>query len=177
MCFDLALKQKLTSCSRGKKVYRRFDDTGEDEEEIDIDDQGLLEDDQDAEQKLKKVKTLTRKSIKPTRLFQAEIQKRAKVREQEEEAATDIEEDMIQEPAAESSNRVEGPSRKANTAAKLEGLEKSRKSSPFDSWPRVKGSSRQSSASKGQKRSAAEALDSPSATGPGDSPRTRRARV
>jgi hypothetical protein len=120
---------------------------------------------------------LTRKSIKPTRLFQSELDKRAKSREREEEAATDVEEETAAESVAESSNHVNGAAPKGSFTAKVEEMEKSRKSSPFDAWPRVKGSSRPSSASKGQKRSAAEALDVPDTTGSIDSPRIRRARV
>jgi hypothetical protein len=132
-------------------VYRRFDDRAEEEEEIDVDDLGLLGHNQDGETRVKPLKTLTRKTIKPTRLFQTDTQKRLREREREEEALTDVEDHP---PVAESSTK---PS--ANVSAKLEADDSIRKASPFDSWRRVKGSAPHRSTSKGQKRTSSEAFE------------------
>ncbi len=136
-------------------MYRRFDDRGEEEEEIDVDDLGLLGHAEDGTTRLKPLKTLTRKTIKPTRLFQTETQKRMREREREEEALTDVEDapDVVA-ATAESSAK---PS--SNVSAKLEAVDNTRKASPFDSWRRVKGSARHSSTSKGQKRTSSEAFE------------------
>ena len=91
-------------------MFKRFDDGSEEEETtVDPDDLGLLEHrgaDVDA---LKLLKPMTRKSIRPTRLFQTEEQKRAREAEKAEEEVTDIDE----EPsvgAAESSASIQAPS-------------------------------------------------------------------
>ena len=156
-------------------MYRRFDDTGEEEEEIDAEDLGLLEHAEDGETRVKPLKTLTRKSIRPTRLFQSETQKREREREKEEEALTDVEDQATHVP--ESSETQRGSSKlAANVSSKLDKIDKPRKASPFDSWPRVKGSSRLSSTSKGQKRTASEALDDTPATTPVEITKARRTR-
>jgi hypothetical protein len=95
---------------RGKKVYRRFaDDDEEDEEEIDERDLGLLSPATLEGQPRKPMKTLTRKSIKPTRLFQqSETEKAAREREREEEEALTDREDHSPE------SRI-GSKRKART--------------------------------------------------------------
>src|SRR2546423_9316624 len=156
-----AVYSELTANSRGKKFYRRFDDASEDEEEIDAEDLALLERD-GVLSPVAPLKTLTRKSIKPTRLFQTEEQKYAREAEKEEEALTDIE-----EPPSGSANRVASPStptkvaasespatppptgRALRSTAKKEATDanvvveknkakKPKKASPFDSWKRVK---------------------------------------
>ena len=83
------------SYSRGKKVYRRFadDDEAEEEEVIDEQDIGLLGQTSAEGEHRRPIRTLTRKSIKPTRLFQTEEQKAAREREKEEEAMTDLEDE------------------------------------------------------------------------------------
>lgn len=113
------------------------------------------------------MRTLTRKSIKPTRLFETEVQKRARELEREEEADTDIEDSsnwdtnhkiIVQNedpqnltsqtsraklhcPASDESGEDHGTGR----------AHRSKKGSPFDTWPRVRGS-----ATKGKKRGALE---------------------
>jgi hypothetical protein len=111
------------------------------------------------------LKTLTRRSIKPTRLFQTEEQKRTREAEKEEEALTDIEEQLGRDATllispstptkiAESETPATPPptgrtlrstSKKdlGNTdlvsASALENkAKKPKRASPFDSWKRVK---------------------------------------
>lgn len=94
-------------------MFKRFDDGSEEEETtIDPNDLGLLEHSSADVDTLKLLKPMTRKSIRPTRLFQTEEQKRAREAEKAEEEVTDIDE----EPsvgAAESSTSTQAPS--ANT--------------------------------------------------------------
>ena len=146
--------------SRGKKVYRRFDDSQEEEEVIDDEDLGLLEHLEDGGAKVKPLKTLTRKSIKPTRLFQTEQQKLARDLAREDEAVTDIEDDASPPTSGEhvTQHVDKDSSKEVNGKASSNGIEKPARASPFDAWRRVKGGSRTGSASKGQKRSAAEAM-------------------
>jgi len=137
---------------RGKKVFRRFDDQNEEEEEIDEDDLGLLGHASDGAERVRPLRSLTRKSIKPTRLFQTEDQKAARQREKEEEAATDVEEHS----SAESSSAVNPatvvkPSKSAGNPAKG-------KTSPFDQWGRAKKPVN-GSASRSSKRTAGDAFD------------------
>jgi hypothetical protein len=117
------------------------------------------------------LKTLTRRSIKPTRLFQTEAEKRARELEKEEEALTDIEEttdgsgDQSGSPSEKSPAKA---GRSLRSAAKASphsengsAVRSGKKGSPFDTWPRVKSGTRAaaSSTTKGRKRSAAEAVD------------------
>lgn len=149
----------LTFASRGRKVYRRYDDTGEEEEEIDAEDLGLLGHIDDGPERAKTIKTLTRKSIKPTRLFQSELQKRTRAREQEEEALTDVEDHATHDQTMEKSSQSVARSGKSQKASQLDEVEKPKTASPFDSWPRIKGSRSSGSVSKGHKRTASDALD------------------
>jgi hypothetical protein len=111
------------------------------------------------------LKTLTRRSIKPTRLFQTEEQKRTREAEKEEEALTDIEEHLGQgatlpispstpKKVAESETPATPPptgrtlrstSKKelanidlVSTSALENKAKKPKRASPFDSWKRVK---------------------------------------
>ena len=163
--------------SRGKKVYRRFDDAEDEEEEIDPDDLGLLEHTADGSD-VKPLKTLTRKSVKPTRLFQTEEQQKAREVEKEEEALTDIEDAEAGEgdesaEAGQSNTKdadlKSGRSLRSTTqaahvtsnATRKEAMDSksSKNGSPFDSWPRVKTGSRSAGPTpKGRKRGATEAV-------------------
>lgn len=165
----------LIDGSRGKKVYRRFNDLGDDEEEIDAEDLGLLEHTANGTTEVKPLKTLSRRSIKPKRLFQTEAQKRAREEEKEEEAATDIEdhgdgaEDGPSTSVSHSSetNLGRGLRSKKHTlpASEQDSPEEqssrhSQKGSPFDSWPRRKPGSRGVGGSqKGKKRGANDVAD------------------
>lgn len=139
--------------SRGKKVYRRFTDRGDEEESIDGEDLGLLEHAANGTSEVKPLKTLSRRSIKPKRLFQTEVQKRAREEEKEEEAATDIEDgsaDVGDGPSIatslESASKLgRGMRTRKRTLAAIDrsspeeqGSRSSQKGSPFDSWPRLK---------------------------------------
>jgi hypothetical protein len=174
--------------SRGKKVFRRFDDGSEEEETtIDPDDLGLLEHTTNGAEAVKLLKPLTRKSIQPIRLFQTEEQKRLREAEKaEEETVTDIEEepDIEVGEASRYTLKLSTSDRQTRsaTATKLaqtpEGngldktedskavidvdeespsfgkLRKGKRSSPFDSWKRLKSAPSTSPASptKGRKR-------------------------
>ena len=127
-----------TVSSRGKKVYRRFDDDDEDEEEIDPTDLGLLEHSRGGPSISKPLKTLTRKSIRPTRLFQTEEQKRARDLDHDEEIVTEVEDND------ESLHRSKANGVEISKAISADGpvakVDKSNtsKSSPFDGWRRMK---------------------------------------
>lgn len=141
----------LMNFSRGKKVFRRFDDGGEEEEEeIDTDDLGLMRNTPRGGRRIRPMKTLTRKSVKPTRLFESEEQKAARLLKEEEEASTDVEDH---------SNGVQVPSKSVGQQLN-NGKGSGKKTSPFDKWPRLKKSATDSSSSKASKRTAEEALDS-----------------
>lgn len=176
----------LTQDSRGKKVYRRFDDTGEEEEEIDAEDLGLLEHTDNGAARVKPLKTLTRKTIKPRRLFQNEKRKRANndVAEEDEEALTDIDEPTAGSKAADAAttdsaeNQPSQLSQESSGKTTQRGVDKPKKASPFDSWPRVKAGSRSSAGSgRGQKRTASEAMvDESGDTDLAESSRPRKSR-
>lgn len=147
---------------RGKKVYRRFDDAGEEEEVIDPEELGLLEREANGHEIVRPLKTLTRKSIKPRRLFQDDTSAQAlpdhQASQSDEEAETEIEDDQAAED-------LEPPSPSRATRSRTRGVSNSggsKKVSPFDAWPRLKSGARSGTsvpASKGRKRTAAEALD------------------
>ncbi|EXJ83028.1 hypothetical protein A1O3_06845 [Capronia epimyces CBS 606.96] len=158
---------------RGKKVYRRFDDGEDVEEEIDSDDLGFL-DLTSNQSSMKPMKTLTRRSIRPTRLFQTEEQKRAREVEKEEEALTDIEgkDDSDGELASDSRDsslqtaRLLRSTKKTNpvasdeaylSAAGVRQTKRVKPASPFDSWRRVKSGMRMAgTTTKSRKRAADE---------------------
>lgn len=175
--------------SRGRKVYRRFDDEDDEEEEIDSDDLGLLE--QSPETNVKTLKPLTRRSIKPKRLFQTEAQKKAREVQAEEEALTDIEDSASQTAEVEESSPVSpsletGRSLRSNGKTRLfsSGVElndtdthpttTTNKTSPFDTWPRMKsGGGSATGPQKGRKRAAGDALGDSATVGPIESKKTR----
>lgn len=156
-------------------MYRRFNDEGDDEEGIDEEDLGLLGHTTNGTTDVKPLKTLSRRSIKPKRLFQTEAQKRAREEEKEEEAATDIEDqgDGTEDgpsnptPHAPESKFGRGMRSKKHTMPSLDqsspdeqSTRNSQKGSPFDSWPRLKPGPRGVGGSqKGKKRGANEAVD------------------
>lgn len=141
---------RLTYClSRGRKVFRRFEDAGEEEEVIDPDDLGLLTHAADGSTRTQPMRTLTRKSIKPKRLFESAEDKAKRELEKEEEALTDVDEREFE-------NEVSAVTHKS---VKITGSTIEKKTSPFDKWPRLKKGSREGSATKATKRSAAEALN------------------
>jgi hypothetical protein len=149
----------------------------EEEEVIDTTDLGLLDRVPDGALRLP-MKTLTRKSIKPKRLFQTEEQKRAREAEKEEEAATDVEDESTQvdAPAVASGEDVEvidliTPNEQGRTlrspkkvaGSKPSVLEKvkehhTKNGSPFAAWKRVKSSAESSAptSARGTKRPGSE---------------------
>jgi len=157
---------------RGKKVYRRFDDEDDEEEVIDEDELGLLEHSPRGSN-TKPLKTLTRRSIKPKRLFQTEAQKKARETREGEEAPTDIEEQASEVDDEESS--PVSPSYEAGRSLRSTGKahlipsedevkaadgRPNQKTSPFDSWPKMKsGGGSTIGTSKGKKRGATEAIE------------------
>lgn len=122
------------------------------------------------------MRTLTRKSIKPTRLFETEVQKRARELEREEEADTDVEDSspcnvnhkiVVQnedpQNLANQSSRAKRHCPTSDESGEDHGTgrpHRSKKGSPFDTWPRVRGS-----AAKGKKRGALEMDDEPMGSG------------
>ncbi|KIW65481.1 hypothetical protein PV04_07738 [Phialophora macrospora] len=171
---------------RGKKVYRRFDDEEDEEEEIDEADLGLLE--HSPESATKSLKPLTRRSIKPKRLFQSEAQKKARKAQEEEEALTDIEEPTGQNGDAEVSSpgspsvktgrslRSTGKALLFTNEAESSGANASsnKKTSPFDTWPRLKSGGRSSpGGQKGRKRGAPDTADDTGGIAAVESKRTR----
>ena len=163
--------------SRGRKVYRRFDDDDDQEEDIDTDGLDLSG---HTTTNSKSFKALTRRSIKPKRLFQNEAQKKARDVREEEEALTDIEEDSAQNGDAPAGMSVDSPravSPGVKTGRSLRSTGKvhlvsdanelnssdgrtAKNTSPFDSWPRLKSAgSSTGGVQKGRKRGAPETLD------------------
>lgn len=150
----------------------------EEEEVIDTEDLGLLEHLSDGAERLP-MKTLTRKSIKPKRLFQTDEQKKAREAEKQREVSTDIEDGGVSVvPAeidgvevvdfvtpAESGRTLRSPKKTTNgpTSSKTSVVEKvkehhTKNGSPFAAWKRVKGSAGSSAPprAKGTKRPASE---------------------
>lgn len=158
---------------RGKKVFRRFADEDEEEEEIDELDLGLLESATIDGQARKPIKTLTRKSIKPTRLFQSEGEKVARERETEEEALTDVEDQSSASIAASPTSKTK-PNDKSVSPTETQLI--SKKTSPFNQWTRAK-KSLDGSATRSGKRSATDAFEqgSPGAQARTSVKRTARA--
>ena len=137
-----------------------------------MDDVGLLG--QSPESTAKSLRTLTRRSIKPKRLFQTEAQKKARKVQEEEEAPTDIEEPTCQEGDAEvlspasptvktgrslrSTGKAHLWTEEAESSSPADGSNK--KISPFNAWPKLKsGGSSVTGGHKGRKRGAPDALD------------------
>ena len=169
--------------SRGKKVFRKFDDEDE-EEEIDAADLGLLRNSGINPSDIPPLKTLSRKSIKPRRLFQTEQQKLEREAEKEEEALTEIEDNADTElihvtspltptKKPETATPVSPPAsgRALRSAAKRDaadleaqsavGVEEGQskepeKISPFATWKRVKAGTGVTAveATKGKRRAA-----------------------
>ncbi|RVX68150.1 hypothetical protein B0A52_08658 [Exophiala mesophila] len=146
---------------RGRKIYRPFNDETDESEIIAAEDYASAEDVNDADRK--PMRTLTRKSIKPTRLFETEVQKRARDLEREEEADTDIEDSsnwhnskiIVQNEDPHSEAKLDPPtSDESGEDHRTRRSHRSKKGSPFDTWPRVRGSS-----AKGKKRGALEMDD------------------
>lgn len=152
----------------------------EEEEVIDTTDLGLLEHIPDGASHLP-MKTLTRKSIKPKRLFQTEDQKKQREAEKEEEAATDIEDESTQVgvPATssvevidlvtpnEQGRTLRSPKRATGTRPSVVEKVKehhSKNGSPFANWKRLKssGGSIASTSGKGTKRPGSEIDEGPS---------------
>lgn len=154
--------------SRGRKLYRKFNETDDAEEAaespIDVSDLGLLSQSSNPNEptptQMRKLRPLTRKSVKPTRLFQSEKQKRNREAKKEEEVATDIEDAFASSPTAMgtptglSPTLVDVKNAESDEEKPSEVIRKrGKKVSPFDTWKRVKrGSGETSATTKGKKR-------------------------
>jgi hypothetical protein len=112
------------------------------------------------------MRTLTRKSIKPTRLFESEEDKAARERARQEEEATDVEARTSEDEFP----RTNGSSKSLKTPTQSAD----KKVSPFDKWPRLKKGSREGSTSKALKRTASDALDGSSIEDTGDVSRSSK---
>ena len=133
-------------------MYRKFSDVDEEEEVIDTDDLDLLEHTPNGTSSAKPLKTLTRKSVRPRRLFQTEGKVEAKKVSEEEEAATDIEDNDQNVNLPNEVPTTAGPSADQDQTTVKEA--KRKVNSPFDSWKRVKAGTTPSGGqeSKGRKR-------------------------
>lgn len=189
-CIDYVLNPADLYFSRGKKVYRAFNDEGDEAEEIAVEDYASLGDAPRGSTSPKPLKTLTRKGITPTLLFPSEEQRRAREAEKEEEADTDIEhptelgdgskivlqghKDKARSSRQRKSKRGHLTSDESSEDHQNEEAGRSKNGSPFDTWPRVK-SIGSVSASKGKKRgvSEVEGTETDGQTAPG--PRKVRA--
>lgn len=152
-------------------MYRRFDDSGEEEEEIDLNDLGLLEHLSSGGRVIRPMRTLTRKSIKPTRLFQTEQQERDRDAAKHEEAVTDIEDEHFEDNMTPTSSPVRKSKRSApsstqpssSTPAASSEIKaetpKRKRGSPFDSWPRLKSGAVAPKATRSRKRAASQDLE------------------
>lgn len=130
---------------------------------IDPEELGLLEREVNGRDLVRPLKTLTRKSIKPRRLFQDEPSAQRvpqQASQSDEEAETEIEDNH---PAENDEQELPSPSRATRSRTRdVSNSAGSKKRSPFDAWPRLKSGARSSGsvpASKGRKRTAAEALE------------------
>ena len=145
-------------------MFRRFNDAGDDEEEFEVDEPGLLSYSNDSVQRTRPMRTLTRKSIKPKRLFESEEDRLARLKGKEEEIATDIDDRASEEEistATASHKHVKGSIKSGD-----------KKTSPFDKWPRLKKGGRGASSEKSTKKSAYETANGTSTDTPTEAVRT-----
>lgn len=132
---------------------------------IDPEELGLLEHASDGAEIVRPLRTLTRKSIKPRKLFETPTRK-SKRSQVDEEIETEVDEDEPEEqPSPTRASRSRGIMGLESASSAVAGTKRKR-GSPFDKWPRLKSGSRSvsatsipASASRGRKRNAAEALD------------------
>ncbi|KAL9112113.1 MAG: hypothetical protein Q9227_003490 [Pyrenula ochraceoflavens] len=166
-------KDSVVYVFRGKKIVKKLPEESEESEETDLAGLDITQtfNSSDAPAPLRKVRPLTRRSIKPTRLFQTEKRIRDEKAAKEDEIVTDLEEDLsdtlVKAPedkgnedgaTTSASTRTSPRSKSKKTHAVEEDCEKTSKAarqpkqeaSPFDSWKRVKSS--HSAPSKGKKR-------------------------
>ncbi|CBX91041.1 hypothetical protein LEMA_P060750.1 [Plenodomus lingam JN3] len=133
---------------RGKKILRRFHNGQSDEDSAPEDDQELSADERAMRRQVgyEAHRPLTRSSVKPKLLFQKEIQERKIANgeeEDDEEAVTDIEVPVPATPSRKKGKAVASEPMLATTPPPT--VRKLRKEISFDSWSRVKSSSRSSS--------------------------------
>lgn len=131
-------------------MFRRFDDAGDEEETIDTADLGLLSRSSHQTTQVRGLRTMTRKSIKPQKLFQKELAAKnpAQILQlADEEAETEIEDNDHEHTAGEEEVLTRTPRKKTRPKTIAEQSAKKRTSSPFDSWPRLKSGSGSGSAS------------------------------
>ena len=131
---------------------------------IDPEELGLLSRQANGHEIVKPLKTLTRKSIKPRRLFQDERSAEPLPTQSDEEAETELEDHLLaNDHDHEDEDEQSSPFRATRSRTReVSNSGGSKKASPFDTWPRLKSGTRTSGsvpASKGRKRTAAEALD------------------
>lgn len=133
-------------------MFRRFDDAGDEEETIDTADLGLLSRSSHQTTQVRGLRTMTRKSIKPQKLFQNELAAKSPAQTQQladEEAETEIEDNDHEHTAGEEEALTRTPRKKTRPKTIAEQSAKKRTSSPFDSWPRLKSGSASASAGAG----------------------------
>ncbi|OAL49722.1 hypothetical protein IQ07DRAFT_588247 [Pyrenochaeta sp. DS3sAY3a] len=149
---------------RGKKVFRKFHDgpSSDVSQELELD-ADLSADDLQIKRQIgyEARRPLTRSSIKPRLLFQAEIEQRNRENGQDdddEEAVTDIE-----VPVATPSRRKGKAPVVHRETTPPPTVRKVRKQISFDSWTRVKSSHSSASSTRETKKRSGEALERPEA--------------
>ncbi|KAF2280263.1 uncharacterized protein EI97DRAFT_411385 [Westerdykella ornata] len=142
---------------RGKKVFRKFQDSPSDEAAG-----PPTFSDEEVRRQAGSVahRPITRSSVKPRLLFKEEIKQRESARHQEddEEAITDIEVPMPT-PSGRKSRRISHEEHQDTTpASTTTTVTRSTRQISFDSWSRVKSVTRESRSSREPKKRAAEPL-------------------
>jgi len=146
---------------RGRKVFRKFhDDAPSGASEAEQEDE-LSADDSQVRRQIghEARRPLTRSSIKPRLLFQAEIKERNRangIEEDDEEAATDIEAPPATPSRSKGKSAVQAPSL-ATTPPPT--VRKIKKEISFDSWSRVKSAHSSSGSAKTSKKRSGEPLE------------------
>ncbi|KAL9618282.1 MAG: hypothetical protein Q9160_006993 [Pyrenula sp. 1 TL-2023] len=157
------------------------------ESPIDVSDLELLGQSTDPKRphptRMRNIRPLTRQSVKPTRLFQSEKKARERAAKKEDEISTDVEEDASSSSTAtpdtpivrleteavnplspgrtlRSDTLIKAPVESDDEKPSEVSKKKGKKSSPFDSWKRVKKGSGETTA-KGKKRDLDEANEMP----------------
>ncbi|CAO2648108.1 Nn.00g090300.m01.CDS01 [Neocucurbitaria sp. VM-36] len=147
---------------RGRKVFRKFHNGPpsnasevEDNEELSADELQLRR-----QIGAEAHRPLTRSSIKPRLLFQAEIQERNRengIEEDDEEAVTDIEVPVVATPSRRKGKEV--VQHQASQTTPPPTVRKAKKEISFDSWSRVKSAHSSSGSSRETKKRAGEPLE------------------
>ncbi|KAI4698266.1 uncharacterized protein J4E84_001402 [Alternaria hordeiaustralica] len=146
---------------RGRKVFRKFHDDAPSGASAAEEDDDLSADDKQVRRQIgyEARRPLTRSSIKPRLLFQAEIKERDRangVETDDEEATTDIDASVATPSRKKGKNAVPTPSLLTSPPPTTRKL---KKEISFDSWSRVKSAHSSSSSTKTSKKRSGEPLE------------------